>query len=107
MITKKFHVDQEKRQCTCVLVANLGVGRETFIGRAKCSPGDEFDSFRGQELAYVRALIQLKKKEILYHKMVMNWHEAGYNEYLKHKDSLAFNTKRLKELREELVELSK
>jgi hypothetical protein len=106
MITKKFHVDFEKRQCICVLVANLGFTRKTFIGKARCSLNDVFNPAQGKEIAYVRALIKLKSEEIALHKEVMSLQENLYKSYLKHQSSVEFNQKRLKELKEELVELT-
>lgn len=105
MTKTKYFIDEDSKKVVCVInipftKCNSLCG--SFKGVAKCSPVDEFDTATGCEIAYVRALLKLKKAEVQFHKNTMNRYDFGYNRYKKSQESYEYNKKRVKELTEEL-----
>lgn len=56
----EYNVDYEKKTVTAVMTCDEG----RFIGTARCQPCDSFDVELGKQIAYKRALLQVKKYDI-------------------------------------------
>lgn len=59
-MTKRVDVNSKKRTVTVTLTCDEGV----FKGVAKCLESDNFDAEIGEQIAYKRALLQVKKVDI-------------------------------------------
>jgi hypothetical protein len=60
--------EQSDRTITCTIIK----GGLKAIGRAKCSPGDEFDLWYGKRLALTRAKIKYNSKQMVsLHKLII------------------------------------
>lgn len=59
-MTKSVELNKEKRTVTVTLTCEEG----TFRGVAKCLKSDNFDPAIGEQIAYKRALLQVKKADI-------------------------------------------
>lgn len=108
MTKAKYYTDNANKRVICVISIPNTDWRSlhgTFKGVAKCSPSDTFDENVGKELAYTRALLKLKKAEVEFHKREMNYYESEYRKYVKHKNSYDYNLQRVKEVRQELVDI--
>ena len=74
----KFFVNEDKKAVVCLITItrHKGLPNQTFIGKAKCSPSDTFDVEKGKDIAYVRALLKLKKAEVQYHKSLTGYYKS-------------------------------
>ena len=59
-MTKNVEINEEKRTVTVTLTCDEGI----FKGVAKCLESDHFDPVIGEQIAYKRALLQVKKVDI-------------------------------------------
>lgn len=68
-----YTIDLQERTVTCRMICDEG----TFIGTAQCMKTEPFDEEVGRELAYKRALLQVKKHDIaIFKKKVEQYEEA-------------------------------
>jgi hypothetical protein len=76
--------EQSDRTITCTIIK----GGLKAIGRAKCSPGDEFDLWYGKRLAHVRAKIKINEKEMKWTRNIIRIFDNEITRLSKHNDDL-------------------
>ena len=77
MLEVKYKVMEDKRVVLCILKTDYAF---RFVGKAKCLPTDKFNEERGKKIAYLRALLKLKKKDLQYMDKEYNWY---YDRFVK------------------------
>lgn len=99
----------KNNKVSCVIFINHKNGRIGYVGRAKCSPNDDFNEEFGKDLAYKRALLKLKKAETAEHnkgiKSMRYWIEPQIRRYQHHLNAYKHNAKRVSELKQEIEKM--
>ena len=74
-----------------------------FIGRAKCSPNDEFTFSKGQEISRLRALAKYYKKVL---KDLDHWHEIHFNAAKAYKEEIFENEDIVLSIEDQIKEIT-
>lgn len=95
--TERYFIDEEKKVVVCkleycgtALICDMCKNGwpgddmlllpDTFIGKAKCAPGDTFDIEKGKKIAYKRAIAKLNTKKVKVLRRFINLHIEICNE---------------------------